>query len=251
MGRTTALRGRGALRKVLHRLGFDIVRYPLHDPAARTARLLAHHGVECVIDVGANDGGFATSIREHGYAGEIISFEPLKAPFELLRQRAQNDGKWRAVRVAVGAEEANVAINVSGNRALSSSILPMLEAHRQAAPHSAYVGVEAVRQDRLDVLLWEAGFQGNQRAFLKIDVQGYERAVLDGAEKIFAEANIVGVQLELSFVPLYDGGMSYREAFEFADRRGMTIMGIDPVFADTQTGQLLQADAVFFARQDT
>jgi hypothetical protein len=81
---------------------------------------------------------------------------------------------------------------------------------------------------------------------LKIDVQGYEGAVLDGASSLFADGSIVGLQLELSLVPLYGGAMTYREGLDRAESLGMTLMGLDPVFADPKSGQLLQADSVFF-----
>ena len=84
------------------------------------------------------------------------------------------------------------------------------------------------------------------RTFLKVDVQGYERAVLDGASQLLANSDIIGLQLELSLVPLYGGAMTYRDGLDFAESLGMTLKGLDPVFSDPKSGQLLQADAVFF-----
>ena len=76
------------IRRLAHRFGVDVVRYPLHDRLARTVKLLRHHDISCVVDVGANDGGFAAAIRGHGYTGRIISFEPLQQPYTALRRRA-------------------------------------------------------------------------------------------------------------------------------------------------------------------
>lgn len=234
------------LRHLIQRFGIDVVRYPLHDPMARTVKLLEHHGVNCVIDVGANDGGFATATRGLGYTGRIISFEPLQQPFEALRRKATADGNWDARQCAVGDAKSEVTINVSGNAGLSSSVLPMLDAHTDVAPNSRYVATETVAQERLDSLLPELGVGPDSRTFLKVDVQGYERAVLDGASGLLANGAIVGLQLELSMVPLYAGAMTYREGLDRAESLGMTLMGLDPVFADPKSGQLLQADAVFF-----
>ncbi|MDF2898694.1 MAG: hypothetical protein K0Q46_5480 [Rhodococcus erythropolis] len=235
------------LRHFAQRFGLDVVRYPLHDPVARTVKLLHHHQVDCVLDVGANDGGFATTIRGHGYAHRIISFEPLNGPFTALSRKARNDADWDVVRCAAGDAKEQVTINVSGNAGLSSSVLPMLETHTSVAPDSRYIGAETVPQNRLDALLPDLGVGPTSRTFLKIDVQGYERTVLDGCTGLFAEGTIVGMQLELSLVPLYAGAMTYRESLDRAESLGMTLMGLDPVFADSRSGQLLQADAVFFA----
>lgn len=230
-----------------HRLGVDVVRYPLHDPLARTVKLLDHHGITCVVDIGANDGGFATAIRDLGYAGRIISFEPLSGPFKALQRRSRSDRLWEAHRLAAGDTTQQVTVNIAGNSALSSSVLPMLDTHVAAAPASRYVGSEVVSQRRLDMVLPALGVDPGGRTFLKVDVQGYEERVLDGAASLFDDGVIGGVQLELSLVPLYAGAMSYRQGLDRAERLGMTLMGLDPVFADPQTGRLLQADAVFFA----
>ena len=199
------------------------------------------------MDVGANDGGFATAIRGLGYTGRIISFEPLREPFKTLHRKASADDNWEVLQCAIGDAKREVTINVSGNAGLSSSVLPMLPTHTDVAPNSRYVGTETVLQEMLDGLLPELGVGPGTRTFLKIDVQGYERAVLDGASSLIDDRVIVGLQLELSLVPLYGGAMTYREGLDRAESLGMTLMGLDPVFADSKTGQLLQADAVFFA----
>lgn len=234
------------VRHWVRRFGVDIVRYPLHDPLARTVRLLQHYQVDCVIDVGANDGGFSSSIRQLGYTGKIVSFEPLQRPFDALRVKAAADGNWDVHRSAIGDSDGEVTINISGNAGLSSSVLPMLDAHLSVAPKSKYVGTETVPQARLDTFLSEPGLDTNSRTFLKIDVQGYEGEVLDGASGLFARDAIIGLQLELSLTPLYAGGMSYREGLSRVEALGMSLMGLDPVFSDPNTGRLLQADAVFF-----
>jgi len=234
------------LRQMIQRFGIDVVRHPLHNPLARTAKLLDHFQVNCVVDVGANDGGFATAIRGLGYAGQIISFEPLKGPYEALQRRATGDADWETLKCAIGDTAGEVTVNVSGNAGLSSSVLPMLDTHTNAAPNSRYVAAETVRKERLDEVLPLLGVSPDNRTFLKIDVQGYERAVLDGASQLFANGAIAGLQLELSLVPLYRGAMTYREGLDRAEALGMTLMGLDPVFVDPNSGQLLQVDAVFF-----
>jgi FkbM family methyltransferase len=231
---------------VQKRLGLDIVPYPLYNAAARTVRLINHYDVDCVVDVGANDGGFASSIRDAGYTGRIISFEPLPKPFAALRRVATVDQNWDVYQQAIGATKGSVAMNVSANAGQSSSVLPMLESHLSAAPYSRYIDSETVNQDRLDSLLPELGVSAGDRTFIKIDVQGYEAAVLDGAADLLTGTSIVGLQLELSLIPLYEGAMTYREGIDRAEALGMSLMGLSPVFADPATGRLLQADAVFF-----
>ena len=237
------------LRLGLRRVGIDLARYPSSDPMFGVVRLLAHFGIDCVIDVGANSGGFASTIRSLGYSGRIVSLEPLSGPFELLEARAAKDPDWEVLRSAAGDKDCEIKINIAGNAGASSSVLAMLDTHADAAPDSRYVGTEVVSQRRLDGLLPKLGIGPAHPAFLKLDVQGYEAAVLDGAVELFDTGAIMGLQIELSLVPLYAGAITYMEGLERAERAGMSLMGILPGFSDPRSGRLLQADAVFFMEQ--
>jgi hypothetical protein len=53
--------------------------------------------------------------------------------------------------------------------------------------------------------------------------------------------------MEVSCVPLYEGGLQLAEALDLAQRRyGLTLMGVVPGFADRRTGQMLQFDVMLF-----
>ena len=131
------------IRLVIRRLGFDVSRYPdiTTDPDLRVARLLDNYGVTMVLDVGAAVGGFGIALRRNGYAGEIVSFEPLSGPYRDLVKASKNDRKWQAIPVAVGKQSGAILIHVAGN-SVSSSVLEMLPLHRSAAPLSHSVGTQ-------------------------------------------------------------------------------------------------------------
>ena len=85
--------------------------------------------------------------------------------------------------------------------------------------------------------------------FLKIDVQGFEKHVLAGSKSTVND-RCVGMQLELSFLPLYDGGMLIREALDLVYSLGFTPTGLLPSFTDPRNGRMLQADGTFFREVD-
>lgn len=211
------------------------------NPAARRQAMLQTHGVDVVFDVGAARGAYGKELRDFGYEGAIVSFEPLADAYARLIRTRGDDRQWKTHQCALGSRTEKAEINVASNSD-SSSMLPLAAAHVAAAPHVGYVGTEVVEVERLDVLAPEH-LEPNSRAFLKLDTQGFERQVLEGAEQTLKRC--VGLQLELSFVSLYDGGMLVDEAVAMAYSAGFHLVGLDPGFADPD-GQVLQADGVFF-----
>lgn len=203
--------------------------------------------VNVVLDIGANSGQYASSLRRAAYKGRIISFEPLSEPFSVLERKASTDSNWDCHRYALGDADGTIAINVAGNAAQSSSVLPMLATHQNALPSANYVGTEDVPIHRLDSVVTQI-LRPADRIFLKIDVQGFEKQVLAGSRSALTD-RCVGMQLELSFVPLYEGGMLIREALDLAYSLGFTLTGLLPCFTDLRDGRMLQADGIFF-RED-
>lgn len=230
-------------RTAVRRLGLDVTRYPVSTPEYPVAKLLRHNRIDTVLDVGANAGQYAATLRACGYDGRIDSFEPISEPYRLLAQRSKDDPRWTAWHYALGEHPGSATINVAANAGASSSLLPMLDQHVEAAPDAVYVRTELIEVNRLDKL-WDRLVVPGERVFLKLDVQGFERQVLAGAGARVADC--LGLQLEVSLVPLYDGGMLYREASDWAEENGFTLMHVLPGFTDSGSGRILQCDLVLF-----
>ena len=233
-----------SIKQFALRQGIEIRRYDAAESAdARFARQLAHHGIELVLDVGANDGGYGRLLRSLGYAGDIVSIEPLVDAHAALVAQAAADPRWFvAPRLALGDAAAEIEINVAGN-STSSSLLPMNALHERAAPQSRYQGRQKVNVQRLDAFEHPA-IAPARRTLLKIDTQGYELPVLRGAEGLLSQLN--GVQVELSVAPLYDGQALYREVVDFIVGRGFELWNLSPGFTDRASGRMLQFDGLFF-----
>lgn len=220
-----------------YRRGFEIRRHP----AVRRQRMFAARGVDLVLDVGAATGLYGRELRQFGYTGRIVSFEPLATPYASLSEKADADPRWTARNHALGDEAGTATINVASNSA-SSSMLPMEEAHTAAEPSVTYVGTETIRVERLDDVAAEVVRPGDT-TFLKIDTQGFERQVLAGGASTVE--TVVGLQLELSFISLYEGGMLIDEAISWAYDHGFHLEVIEQGWA-ARSGQMLQADGIFF-----
>ena len=199
-------------------------------------------GIDLVFDVGANTGQFAQQIRDAGFKGRIVSFEPLSNAHRQLCEAAADDPQWIVhERCALGASTGVVDLNIAGN-SVSSSLLAMTPAHATAAPASNYVVKEATRLLTLDSIAAKY-LPRAKKPFLKIDTQGFEWQVLAGAASTLP--SIQGALCELSFVVLYDGQRLWRDMIDCLEGRGFTLWAVQPSFMDPY-GRNLQMDAIFF-----
>jgi FkbM family methyltransferase len=236
------------VHKCLWRVGWDLVRVdpdPRPSEAMQLVRQLSVHQIDVIFDVGAHTGQFAGMVRSAGFGGRIVSFEPSSAAHSTLIQRAQCDANWFiAPRMALGDRAGTTTLNLAGN-GFSSSLLPMLPSHLSAAPESGYVGSETVDLCTLDSMGTELAKHA-ERVFLKLDVQGFEHKVLQGAKEFLNR--VAGIQLELSLVPLYEGESLFHPMLHDLEERGYEIWSLFPGILAPDTNRLLQLDAIFFRK---
>jgi FkbM family methyltransferase len=231
------------IKVLLHRLGIDARRYEISDHA-RIKKLLDYHHIDLVLDVGANTGQYYKSLRDLGYSGRVVSFEPLSDAYSQLTKISMKHQSWEiAPQMAIGNQEGEISINIAGN-SQSSSLLAMLDNHVSAFPESAYVGTETVKITRLDCIAPKYIHDNSKTTLLKLDVQGYEQQVLEGAKGILPQ--IKGIQLEMSLIPLYQGELLFREMLDYMKDLGYFLDWIKPVCLNPNTGQMMQVDGLFF-----
>jgi len=174
-------------------------------PAERRARLLRAYRVDLVVDLGANAGQYAGALRAAGYRGRIVSFEPLSEPYRRLAAASNDDGAWDCRRLALGRRPGAARVNVSEDTR-NSSLLTVGARHLRAVPDSRTVRVESAR------------------------------AVLDA---------ITLVEVELSLAAVYDAGPLFHEVVRFLDGHDFAPIAFEGVLDDMETGEMLQADAIF------
>lgn len=234
---------RKAGRRLFKRAGYDLVRTDENpSPAARRVRLLRERGINLVFDVGANIGQYGWELRQNGYSGRIVSFEPLAAPYRELAKLAAKRPPWVTVNVGLGDRSGAATIHVANNSECSS-LLPMLPRHGKADPSVRYVAEEQIQVVTLNEV-WVDHCCASDRAYLKIDAQGFERNILEGAGPMLSQA--LGIQIELSLEPLYEGETLFLDMVQEMRTRGYLLRTVEPMFTDQTSGELLQLDAVFF-----
>lgn len=222
------------LQSLLRTLGYELVR-PVPSLEAVVMRLVARHGIDILIDVGANVGQYARWFRDLGFEGKIVSFEPSAEAYSVLERSAARDDKWSCSREALGDADVSATLHIAGN-SVSSSLLTMTNRHLTAAPDSKTVATEKVQVRKLDSIATPRG-----RTWLKLDTQGYEMRVLRGATRTLERCDVI--QLELSLQQLYEGAPSVIEVLTWLSPE-YRIVWVVPGFVDVASGTMLQFDAI-------
>jgi methyltransferase, FkbM family len=183
--------------------------------------------IDCVLDVGAHVGSYGLTLRNLGYTGRLVSFEPVAANVEELRRRADRD--WVVVQKAVGKESGRRSIKLTGGSMQHSFLSPSAYGRSLAPLVFETVGEEVVDVVRLDDVFADFVSPG-ERVFLKIDTQGLDLDVLMGAESSLS--SIAALQFELALRHTYEDQPDYLAVLAWLRQRGFEPTGIFPFLSD-------------------
>ncbi len=112
--------------------------------------------INCVLDVGANQGQFARRLRQLGFTGRIASFEPVSHALADLRLAAESDPDWFVHPYALGEGDGTVEMNVAPGKGKMSSMLEPSEFGREWSLKLRDTHAETIEIRRLDSVLDEA-----------------------------------------------------------------------------------------------
>lgn len=212
--------------------------------AQRVVQLLGLHAITAVIDIGANEGQYALSLREAGYNGRIVSVEPGADAHDKLHAAAAEDPNWTAApRMALGETAGSAPLHLS-NRSDMNSLKPMAAVTTEAFPKAVAAGTDMVTVARLDGIFDDLVGAAARRVFVKIDTQGFEAEILRGATAVLDR--IAGFQLELSLLPLYEGEATHLTVLNQLDALGFELHLVLSGNFSRRLGRQLQFDGVFF-----
>lgn len=222
--------GHGDYRAALRRSG--VAAAIEHEPLLRTLRF------ETIVDIGANRGQFALVSRRCFPQARIIAFEPLAAPASRFRTVLGDDPLVTLHPVAVGATACEATMHITGEDD-SSSLLPLTDL-QQSLSGTREVATETIQVEPLSNRVCAEDLM--PPALLKIDVQGYELAVLQGCEPLLDRFSHLYV--ECSFVELYEGQPLATEVIAFLHSHKFGLAGAYNVQYDDR-GRAIQADLLF------
>lgn len=221
-GRSLSSGAKNALRRSLARAGLSIERLPSrHGAGYHLVTLLRTYDADCVLDVGANRGQFGRMLRASGYGGRLVSFEPVSEAYRELAAAATGDPQWEVRQLALADQPGRMEMNVAVSSSVSSFLAPTAEYV------SGYAGARTARTESIEVSTLDSLQLPYRRPFLKIDTQGFDLRVLAGASALLER--VVGVQIELSVLHIYEGMPDYIDTLMAMRDRGFVPSGFWPI----------------------
>ena len=191
-------------------------------------RLLEYYDVDCVFDVGANYGQYASMLREKiNYKGHIISFEPIPDAAIKLRELSKNDPLWVIEECVLSKENDERNFHIMESNQFSSLSLPN---HSEV---ELFVDMNKVRSEvrvKSETLLsvfkrLETQISFN-RPFLKMDTQGFDVEVVNSGADIIQK--FVGIQSELAVNKIYHNSIDFRDAITVYMKHGFSLSAFVP-----------------------
>src|SRR5712691_1997250 len=193
-----------------------------------------------VIDVGANVGQFAVACAKIFPGVAVHSFEPLPDCVERLKRNVARLADVHVYPLALGAESGETTMHVNSH-SHSSSILALGERHRRAFPSAREIGDIKVKMSTLDLEMNSMFLE--RPVLLKLDVQGYEALIHEGATETLEKVDYV--LLEASFRPMYIGEKTFMNVARTMEDRGFEFLRPVGWLSDPDNGEVLQIDALF------
>lgn len=211
----------------------------------RTAKLLEHFNIDFVIDIGANTGQFAESLYDFGYTGKVISFEPVSTVHKELLSRSKKYPNWEVYeRCAIGSEDGSIDVNVTDDTVFSS-VLEIKNSYTAHNPKSKIVKREKTPIHRLDTIVNEIIPGDAKNILLKIDTQGYEKEVLEGATNFIKI--VKGIKIEIPLYPIYSHNkFTFYDIVNIMQSKNFGPFSFNIEGVDWTTGRVNTIDGLFF-----
>jgi FkbM family methyltransferase len=198
-------------------------------------------GPATVVDVGANVGDWSAAILSLVQPRQLVLFEPDPRLGAALDRRFGKYPQVTVIHKAVGRDTRAVELLQTSSSWASSTIQPLAWAVADYGPQHLTVEKRAVvEQSDLDSALQEL----NQIDILKIDVQGTELQVLEGAQQVLTRTRIVVV--EANWRHHYEGDSVFCALHDQLVRAGFELTNLSAPNHSPE-GRALWSDAFYMS----
>lgn len=223
------------IKYLLRRCGFEIVRskrfgaIPWQDISAMFEGL----PLKTVFDVGANTGQTSLEFLHRFPSASIHSFEPYLAAFDKLHQATSGYSRIKPIQSALGESAGQQVLYVNSESATNSLLPNAIEADRYQPKGSADPkGTASIAITTVDDYCKQESIPHID--LLKMDTQGYELKVLQGADHMLASGNISAIYSEVLFAPLYRNQAYFHDIYGHLYARGFRLVNLYGIVLNRQ-----------------
>lgn len=237
------MRTKELLQNVLGRFGYQIRRSL---DGFTSQKGLVRTPSPVIFDVGAHIGSVAKTYRELFPSATIHCFEPDPGLIPELRKSVGEDPGIHLHELALSDQEGKSLFHVNSAPATNS----LLATDSRAGAYFDASLYETKQQVEVHTTTVDAFCQARNLPavdILKLDVQGAEYAVLEGAKGLLAQGKISLIFTEIIMIPTYQGQRKFHDYLGFFDQFGYDLFDI--YYPARNRGQLVYADALFFGGQ--
>jgi len=205
-------------------------------------RLLDSAAVSTVVDVGANRGDMAARFADAWPQARVLAVEPIPEVFAGLCARFDGRPGIECVNVALGAMAGEADFHVNRIDATSSLFPRKRVARRYFAAGDVPQRTLRVPVRTLDELAEQRGLAHVD--LLKLDTQGAELSIFQGARRLLAAQAIDVIYSEFFVVPHYEDAPLLHQQWSFLAGFGYSLFDL---FRGPhgRNGQLRFGDAIF------
>jgi FkbM family methyltransferase len=234
-------------KRVARVAGISLGRYPpINTTPHHLKYLLRELDISFVLDVGAHRGEYVRLLRDHArFSGHIASFEPASESYAQLLAACARDPRWRGYAYALGRDPGRAELNLFGMTQLNSLLPPSRYGMEVFPELGRPAATQKVEVCRLDEVFDEVTSQvRDPRVLLKIDTQGSDLRVLEGAMGVLDRVH--ALQVEVPLKPIYDGMAPLPELLGLLGELGYELTGVFPLARDPDHLRILELDCVLY-----
>ncbi|HAO08550.1 MAG TPA: hypothetical protein DCQ50_16590 [Chryseobacterium sp.] len=201
------------------------------------SQLIPH--LKTIIDVGSNIGQYAYASNRFYPNARIYCFEPVSTCFHQLEK---NTGKISAItsfNSALGDTNGQITF-FENKHTHASSALKVSEYQKSTVPKTQIFRETNVNSVKLDDFVFPRTIE--QPLLLKLDVQGYEKNVLEGAKHFLNKVDFI--LLETSFISMYNNEPLFGTMNTFLNQHGFYLVAPVGDFS-IHSGPIPQLDMLY------
>lgn len=228
------------IKRVIEKFGYRLTpRRKDVDSWERRYSIIVENEIDFIIDGGAHLGNYTSKIFDKIGTVSFLCVEASPYYAQLLRERFENTSRVRVEEYALSSSNGKATFNIA-SRASSSSLFEPTDLMCSKANMVVSERIE-VNKKSVDLLLEELSASFSN-IYLKLDVQGGEKDILENSRLIASHVKVLEVEVSLS--PLYDQQWYAYDIFKWCLDNNFKVISIEPGFADPDSGHVLQVDVI-------